>query len=516
MPLIMEIECSKCQRKFHSIKEDEFVCPDCLRNEFSAAAPRLDDKEHAELVAEYKASIRRQSARAELMGGIYSSGQAFSIAGKLRFAFGVCLFLICGFLFLISDKRSGVTFLAELDIESQRLFSMVLCVIAAVLVVTASIRFKILVRIFACFLLGMGWFMPDMLAAAIRERERQEAAAAAVSRQLKQQEALAETPESAGPVLTEEDLKVFTSLKRSSSRVCNYAVFIDGHDGRVRSLVRDALNRLLQAQYTRAYTRANGALYVSANVPGELRNISQMLSRFGTVSYAEPERGIYEVRFDAERANVVSQYSTEVLTSPMNNAYVTANLHELKCLDPLRVRMSARSLAASNVGVLRREIRDVLVEVLQEPWATDPDTYSALIEALVTYCKAGDKMAVRFCLQYFESRRSIKRDIASSVTEFLIREVPDSMVEPIIDFWCENPIAWGDKLNLLGYRVQTPLLNRLSKASNIRLITTILKYLEEHGTSEALPVVGQFLEYPDSVIRHSARTTHKAIQSRGR
>lgn len=516
MPVIMEIECSKCHRKFHSVKEDEYVCPDCLRNEFTAAAPRLDDNEHAELVAEYKASMRRQSARAEVMGGIYSSGEAFSVAGKLRFVFGICIFLICGFLFLISDKRSGLTFLAELDIESQRLFSMVLCIVAAILVVTSSIRFKLLVRILACVLLGMGWFLPDMLASAIRKRERQEAAAAEAARVLRLQETATEQIASSGPVLTEEDLKVFTSLKRPSGRLCNYAVFIDGHDGRVRALVREALNRLLQAQYTRAYTRANGALYVASNVPGELQNISRLLSRFGTVTYAKPEKGIYEVRFDADRANVVSQYSTEVLTSPMNNAYVTANLHELKCLDPLRVRMSARSLAASNVSVLRREIRDVLVEVLREPWATDPDTYTSLIEALVTYCNPGDKEAVRFCLEYFAVRRSLKRDIASAVTQFLIREVPDSMVEPIIDFWCENPIAWGDELNLLGYRVQTPLLTRLSKASNIRLITTILKYLEEHGTSEALPSVEPFLEYPDSVIRHSARTTYKAIQSRGR
>lgn len=512
----MEIECSKCQRKFHSVKEDEYVCPDCLRNEFTAEAPRLDDKEHAELVAEYKASMRRQSARAEVMGGIYTSGQAFSIAGKLRFVFGVSIFLICGFLFLISDKRSGLTFLAELDIESQRLFSMILCGVAAVLVATASIRFKILVRVLACVLLAMGWFLPDMLAYEIRKRERQEAAAAAADRLAMNQEQLSETIESSGPVLTEEDLQVFTTLKRSSSRVSNYAVFIDNHDGRVRDLVRATLNRLLQAQYTQAYTRANGALYVSTNVPGDLQNISRMLTRFGTVTYAKPDKGIYEVRFDAERANVVSPYSTEVLTSPMNNAYVTANLHELKCLDPLRVRMSARSLVSSNVGVLRGEIRDVLVEVLREPWATEPDTYCALIEALVTYCKPGDKQAVRFCLEYFEARRSIKRDIAPAVTEFLIREVPESMVDPIIDFWCENPIAWSDKLNLLGYRVQTPLLDRLSKSSNIRLITTILKYLEDRGTSEALPVVENFLEYPDSVIRHSARTTYKAIQSRSR
>ena len=512
---LMEIECSKCQKKFHSVKEDVYTCPDCLRSEFAAAAVRLDAEEHAELVAEYQASMRRQSARAEMMGGVYTSGQAFSVAGKMRFALGLSIFLICGFLFLVSDKRSGVTFLAELDMESQRLFSMILCVVAAILIATSSLRFKKLVRVSACLLLVLGWFLPNMLAAAIHERERLEAEAAAKDQLVSEEKSLESTPDyQDGPVLTDEDLQVFYTLRTSSHRICHYAVFIDNQDSRVRSLVRDALNRLLCAEYTRAYTRANGALYVSTNVPGERQNISKLLSRFGTVTYAEPVKGVYEVRFDADRANLVSQYPSEVLTSPMNNAYVTANLSELRCLDPMRVRMSARSLASSNVKVLRREIRDTLVAVLQENWATEPDTYTALVEALVTYCNPGDKEAVQACYAYFEARRALKRDIAQEVTFYLIREVPDVMVNPIIDFWCENPIAWNETLNRLGYRVQTPLVERLNKTTNIRLITSILKYLEERGTAEALPVVETFLEYPDSIIRHSARSTMKTIQSR--
>ena len=511
----MEIECSKCQRKFHSVKEDVYICPDCLKDEFAATASRLDAEEHAELVAEYQASIRRQSARAEIMGGIYASGQAFSVAGKMRFALGLAIFAICGFLFLVSDKRSGVVFLAELDMDSQRLFSMILCIVAAILVATSSLRFKKTVRVLACLLLALGWFFPNMLAAAIRNREKLEAEAAAKSEILDMKAEKADAVMSSnGQVLTEEDLQVFYTLRTPSHRICHYAVFLDNQDSRVRSLVRDALNRLLCAEYTRAYTRANGALYVSANVPGERQNITKLLSRFGTVTYAEPAKGVYEVRFDADRANLVSQYPSEVLTSPMNNAYVTANLSELRCLDPMRVRMSARSLASSNVSVLRREIRDALVAVLQEPWTTEPDTYTALVEALVTYCGPGDKDAVQLCYNYFEARRALKRDIAQDVTFFLIREVPDAMVNPIIDFWCENPIAWNDTLNRLGYRVQTPLVERLGKTSNIRLITSILKYLEDRGTAEAVPVVENFLEYPDSIIRHSARTTLKAIQSR--
>lgn len=509
----METECSKCHRKFISNKEESFICPECLQSEFAATASRLDDAEHAELVAEYEASIKRQSARAEMMGGMYVSGQAFSVAGKLRFVLGFAIFLVCVFLFLISDKYEGVTFLAQLDIESQRIFSMILCLVAAVLVATSSVRFKKTVRILAVVLLGLGWYMPDFLEAALKEKERLEAEAAAKSNQTVSLEEKSMV-EQDGPVMTDEDLQVFYTLRTPSHRITHYAVFIDNQDSRVRSLVREALNRLLEAEYTRAYTRANGALYVSANVPGERRNISKLLSRFGAVTHTDVSKGVYEVRFDADKANLVSQYSSDVLTSPMNNAYVTANLSELRCLDPMRVRMSARSLAASNVGVLRKEIRNTLVTVLQEPWSTEPDTYSALVEALVTYCNSGDKEAVQLCYDFFEARRALKRDVPASITHFLIREVPDAMANPIIDFWCENPISWNDTLNQLGYRVQAPLLNRLSTSSNIRLITTILKYLEDRGTAEALPVVEKFLEYPDSIIRHSARATQRAIQSR--
>ena len=319
-----------------------------------------------------------------------------------------------------------------------------------------------------------------------------------------------------GPVLTEDDLQVFYTLRTPSHRISNYAVFIDNQDSRSRSLVRDALNRILMAEYTRAYTRANGALYVVANVPSERVNISGMLSRFGTVTYAAPDKGVYEVRFDADRANLVSRYSSDVLTSPMNNAYVTANLSELKCLDPMRVRMSARSLAASNVKVLRREIHDTLIEVLQEPWSSEPDTYASLVEALVTYSGPGDKAAVKVCLEYFESRKSMKRDISSEVTDYLVRECPDLVTPSIIDFWCENSIAWDSTLNQLGHRVQGPLLERLSNTKNLRLITAILKHLQERGTKEALPALTPFLEYSDSIIRHSARTTYKAIEERSK
>ena len=125
-----------------------------------------------------------------------------------------------------------------------------------------------------------------------------------------------------------------------------------------------------------------------------------------------------------------------------------------------------------------------------------------------------DTEAVKHVFKYFEGRRAAKRDVASNISLFLVREMPDEMVEPVLDYWCEDPIAWGEILNKLGYRVQAPLLDRLATTNNLRQITSILKYLETRGTRDALPVLERFLEYPDSLIRHSARATYEAIEKR--
>lgn len=493
------------------MKQGNSVCPECLKDEFAASAPKLNETERAALFAEYKASIKRQSARAENMGGMYASGNAFNVAGSLRLLLGLAIFGVCAFFFLISDRESGVTFLANEDIESQRLFAMIFCVVSAGLVATASVYYKKTVYTLAVFIVVLGWVMPNILQYAL-EQAAKEAAEIKAQQQLVTADAQEETASTA--VMTEADLQVFTSLRTVSDRLNHYAVFIDNQDSRTRSLVRDAFTRLLQAEYTRAYTRANGALYVITNVSGPRQNISALLSRLGAVTYAAPARGVYEVRFDADKANLVSQYAPDVLTSPMNSSYVTANLSELQCLDPMRVRMSARSLANADVRVLRGEIRDTLLKVLNDPWATEPDTYAALIDAVVVYSVREDEEAARICFKYFEARRALKREVSPSVIRFLVLQKPDWMINPLVEMWCENPIAWAEPLNMLGYRVQPLLVSKLRNATDIRLISTILKYLEVHGSKDTLPTVEQFLEHQDSIIRHSAKSAHTAILSR--
>lgn len=503
----MEIECTKCHRKFQSLKETDAVCPDCLRQEF-ARAPKLDDDERQEFRDSFRQSAKRQHARAEIMNQGYTDGTAFSAAGKIQFGLGLFIFLICGFFFYLMDGGDGLPAIGKMDRESLRLISVVLCWTAAALVATSSRRRKVYTLPLALIMVVCGWCMPNMI--------KYEQVVRPIVMQQVTTKGETEEKASDGPVLNNEDLQVFVQFRKTAPHRSHYAVYLDDQDTRTRAIVREAITRFLRAEYTTAYTRANGALYVACNVPGKIKNISDTLSRFGRITFANVSEGVYEVRFDAEKANLVSKYPPEVLASPLNTSFVTANIYELSSLDAMRVRMAARSLKNANVQILRREVHDAILRALSDLWDQDLDTQTSLIEALVVYAYPNDKQAIPLCHQFFENSRIQKHDIPESVTTYLVKEIPKQMIAPIMEFWFENPLVWQQYVEKLGpLKVQPTIFARLRKTKNIREINNILRYLQKFGTTAAIPEIQKFMDHSDSIIRHTARETMKALESRG-
>lgn len=509
----MEKECTKCHRIYQTLQEETSLCPDCLKHEFGSATP-LNDAEYDALVKEYKWADRRQRQRAERMNENFNYKNRFSVAGKLRFSFGMVLFIITLFFYVVISGDTFVTSADAMNDASMRSISVLLCTIAAVLVGFSSPRHRWLTYTLGVGILISGWYMPnwreisiDTAVAAENAEEDAENAKADVAAVLS---------DTNGRVLTKEDLEVFYQQKQSASpSVSQYAVYMTGQDSRTREIVRESLTRLLEAEYTRAYTRSSGALYVIANVPGRQKNISHILSRYGKVVYSNPVEGVYEMRFDPEKANLVCRYPVEVLTTPSNASFVSANISELGSLDPLRVRAAAMAFRDSNVKVLRREIHASLMRSLQDPWAQDYDTYSALVSALVVYSAPGDKAVTDICRRYFETQRTAHKDIPSQVTEYLVAENPDEMVEPILSFWLENPLAWNAVLGKLGNRAQKPMLEKLKNPENMGQANVILKFLKDHGTAEAIPAVQEFAAKANSnLLQRSAEDALKALRSR--
>jgi len=508
-------QCTKCHKEFNSLSEDAVICRECLDSEFGEAE-HVEEEDQTEVDRETRNSSKRQIARARRMSEGYHSNSVFNNSGKLRCCLGIVLFLICVLIFVIGDSDTYRTPINQLDETSQRLFSMSLCVVATGLLLASVRRHKSFILSLSAVMLASGWFMPSFWhyrgpeAGKIQPADKKETKV--VEAELKAE------PAAPARVLSDDDLAPFRKVEAESPALVHYAVYINDQDMPTRNLVRDAFTRLLQAGYTQAFSRANGALYVVSNVRGERRQISDVLERLGEVTYSRPEQGIYEVRFDPQKANLVSPNSSEELTVPSNPAFVPANLRELSSLDVSRVRQAANNLKSADVGVLRNDIRATLLAVLEESWDAELDAYAALVEALLVYSPAGDTQVLDVCRRYLRTCRALHKGTSPAVIRRLIEEEPDAMVDAVVEQWSSSPIAWNSMLDSLGTRAEERILKLLEEtpATNVRMLTNIFQFLQKHGTERSIPALEQHQNHEDQVIRHISEQTVQEIRLRSR
>ena len=118
------------------------------------------------------------------------------------------------------------------------------------------------------------------------------------------------------------------------------------------------------------------------------------------------------------------------------------------------------------------------------------------------------------CEHYFSTRYASMREVLPNVANYLIKEQPDKMVEPIIAYWLSNPVVWSQSLRELSWRVQPKLLEMMQGKASIKDLNIILRYLQNNGTADAIPVVKKLMEHPDSIIRYSAKTTLKTLEEK--
>ena len=504
----MEKECAQCHRLFHAVQEKTELCPDCLRTQFSVASA-LPEAERAVLQSARRASEKRQEQRARRMQENYAAGSLFRFAGKLRFAEGMGLYLVVMLFFLLSSGDEAAPQLGFMDGFGQRVLALLFCGVAAVLVASASARFRHYLLPLGVLMVLSAWFLPEWLSRASVTKSESPAPKTVVERA-----SVDDKPGSVARLMTETDLEVFRQLDSGSEQFTHYAIYMTRQDARTRDLMREALSRLLGAEFTRAYTRGEGALYVVTNVPGKRRNISGELSRFGRLVYEAPREGIYELRFDADKTNMVSKFQADALMTSSHSSFVAANLAELTCLDPMRIRAAAKRLTQAQVQTLRREIRNALLQVIAEPWEGDWDTYGALMEALATYALEDDASSVSACLSFFRSGLEKGHPIPSVVVGYLVREVPEEVIDPIVEQWYADPIAWGESMSQLGRAVQPKLVAQLQRSEGVRLVNSIIRYLRDHGDAQAIPAIQPFTQNSDSLISHAAQEAVKALEQR--
>lgn len=504
----MEKQCSRCGKVFQPSTEDQSVCSVCVGEEFSAA-PVVSSAPPADVWGQNKVAILRQEARAKRMRTALHREQPYSMFGLVRCVIALVLFCIVLLIFLFGDTPLFKPMIDSLSIEYRFVVSIGASLISVCLLLPSFRRKKVLISLLCILMLAIGAAMPLFS----YDNEQEQADAASDAKETPQNAQSEVQGTEASRDLTKGDLSVFYSHRKEAPRGTHFAIYITQQNSALRSLVREILTRLMQAEYTRAYTRGNGALYVVVNARVPYSVGVRVASRFGSIKYANPQEGIYEVGYNEEKLNVVSPYSAEVLGSPTNPNFVAGNVSELLCMDATRVGSAAKLLASANVQYLRRDIRNALVQVLRDPWDSEPETQQALLEALDVYAPAGDTEVITLFKRYFSMCREQRRAVSPQVMQRLIAEEPDAMLEPVVQLWVANPITWRDMITAFGSRAEEKLLEKMA-TSDIQLLDAILKYLGDFGTPAAIPALENLSQHPDTLIRHKARTTLEEILKR--
>lgn len=487
------------------------MCSRCLNDEF-AAAPMAATPEVAEVVAQNLRVQKRQSIRAERMARELKSDSPFGLLGMLRCGLSIVLFLLCMIVFMIGANPHVSTPINQLECEYQYVVSVGCSLVCVALLLPSFNRHRVAVSLVSLVLLVVGSTMP-LIWNADRTEEDTPAAEAAPEPVVNKKAAQAPVRVAQG-VLTRSDLAEFLELCRSRPQQAHYAIYLSDQNSSTRTLVRESLTRLLRAELTQAYTRAEGALYVAVNARRPRSEVARVAARYGNVVFSNLEAGVYEVEFDAEKTNLVSPYSSEVLTNPRNPDFVVANISELLCLEPMRVSAAANALETANVQILRRDIRDAVLQALRDPWDAEEETYQSLVKALVVYAPQGDAESVTALRTYFDSRRSMQKSVSPVVVRRLIAEQPEEMVEPIVQLWFVNPLVWNEMISALGSRAEELLLPKLQSETDLQMLDAVLKYLDSFGTMQAVPTLERLNQHPDSLIRHKAENTLQSIRKR--
>ena len=511
---------------FRASTESQDVCPTCLNDEFGSGVAATDFGRE-EFIKENSAAMRRQQARATRLSKNFRSATAYNLIGMLRCGLGVILFMICVLLFLISDGDE-MTFLNQLEYEYQLCISLGTALISSLLLLPSFTRHKIVVASFWVVMLTMGATMPSMWHFKVPQ-------VTDYVPETTEENTVDDAALMNGRHLTDADLAYFNELKESRSRGVHYSVFVrcdlvseDVAEGIIafgrmeqptRNLIRASLSRLMRGAKVEINNSADGSgvIFTLVNVPDERKNITSILNRYGRVYYSEPAEGIYELLLEPDKVKIGSAYDAAIMLDPLHPSFAELNMKALRSLDAEIVRAAATRLADGNVNRLRNDIAVRIVETLQQPWESEPDTYNALVEALVVYAPQGMPHVADILWKYFQNNIRARRGVSQRVSIRLAQEAPDKMKNPVLKLWQSNPAAWNDVAGVLVEHMEPYMIEQLTKRDvSVKDLTHIMNYLQSYGTSKSLPALTPYVEHGDKAITRKASNTIDAIKGRGK
>ncbi len=515
----MELECKNCGRKFHSMSEEIEQCQSCAEEEFSTATllkKELNDETKEEILA----ARSRAKQRALQMQEKYLEGHNFSMASRVRFSIGVAILLICIVAFGCNDPNSNhPNALLKLEDDTMRIFCLILCITSSIFIITSSRKCKILRYAISVTIISCAWFSPQLKQAMQISAKFVVAKVDANEPTNIDIEAHSDGKNSSGSLLEQSDISDFASKQPQDGSSFNYAIFINNADPLLRTPIRDAIERILRARSTVAYSRGNGFLFISTGISGKARDITSFAKRFGQILHSDLDIGLYEVEYNAVTARIVNRYSSEIVSTETHPSYIYANIEELHSMCPQRVEFAAGVLNSLDAPILRIDIVNSLQSVLEDSWVEYPSCYKKLIQALTTYSSPENEKSVDFSLKYFKYCLARQQDINDQIIEYLIHAAPEKICDDIIKEWCINPIRWTSALEQLGERAQNTLLELLCKSNadhpeDLQQVSNIITHLKNYGSASAIPELERFRSCKDSLIQQSSETAIKSIINR--
>lgn len=523
----VEKECTRCHKMFRASSDSQDVCPDCLNNEFSAGAA-LSDVGSDAVAKLLSSAVQRQNARANRLGKRFRVKNPFSSNGGVRCAFALFLFSVCVFLFLLSDGEEP-TFLNQLEYHYQLCISLGSALVSLALILPSFSGHKTQVTVASLVILLLGVAMPSMWYYRVDDSE-------VYTDELVGAQAPETQSQQGGHLFDERDLVQFRNAKKGYPSRVHYAVFLrysvdpeSSQNGRdkyipcgydVIHLVNRSLSRLLHGANVENVRSASGygVVFTVTNAPGEKQNISTLLGRYGDVYFSNPEEGIYEVACDEQKIMSGKNGNVEHRRDPNHPDYVELNLKALRSLDAQVVRVAAEHLANSDVKRLKNDIFHCLIEVLQDPWETSPDTYKALVDALVVFEPEGayNPRVFDLLMNYLKFESQNSRPVSQSVVTRLALEKPEKMHVPVLKLWQRSPEAWNDVAGLLVEQLEPYMIEQLQR-SDIKIdeMLNVLRYLDSYGTPKSLPALRHVCETTGvQTLRHRAADVISSIEAR--
>lgn len=513
---------------FLATQESQDVCADCLADEFGSGVVSRDF-DHDTLVKDNNSAMRRQLARASQLGRTLRAGTAFSMSGHVRCGLAVSLFLLCVFMFILSDG-SHRTFLNQLDYEYQLLISLGTALLSSLLLYPSFVRHKLVIGILWIIVLILGVTLPSICYYKVPDATS--VASDSTTFAASDTEETEQKTKSAR-ILPDEDLAFFYDLRRSRPKSVHYSVFVrcdavtgDFDDGIIvygrmeqsdRNLIKSSLSRMFHGAKVEINNvdTGQGVLFTVINVPAERKNITSLLGQYGDVYYSDAAEGIYELTLSKEKVRMGENADPSILLNSNHPGFAELNMNALRSLNPEIVRAAAKRLADANVNALRLDIANRVKETLQYSWLTEPDTYNALVEVLVVYAPQGDPQVTDILWNYFKENIRARRSVSNDVVARLAHDDPKRMRTPVLKLWQANPSAWNDIAGILVNELQPYMIEQLSGSGlSVKEITDYMNYLELYGTEAALPVVQRYMNHQDKAISRKASNTRDSIIGR--